>query len=131
MILYFAFSTVLVKLVALFFARFKGSIHQALFAADFSRETDSGDQLVKSGDHLVGSEDQLVDLWQDCSNSNGVWTIGNVGNFFYKLDIVNNRLSILDRVSGHVHRFVEISSRCVFDQPEIATGDDSGSIIEK
>ena len=69
--------------------------------------------------------DKLVDLWQDCSNENGVWILGNLSGSsnIYKLDIVNNRLSIIDSVTGTVEQVVDIfSGFLAFDQPEIATG---------
>ncbi len=76
--------------------------------------------------------DKLVDLWQDCSNENGVWILGNLygSSSIYKLDIVKNRLSIIDSSTGRSEHIVDIFSELlIFDQPEIATG--PGSIPRK
>ncbi len=76
--------------------------------------------------------DKLVDLWQDCSNENGVWILGNLygSSNIYKLDIVKNRLSIIDSLTGKFEHIVDIfSGLLTFDQPEIATG--PGSIPRK
>ena len=78
------------------------STHQAIFAANFDTNLE-----------------HPLDLWQDCSNGNGVWLIGSIGLSIYKLDIINNVLTILDKSSGHVKTSVDIPSHYVIDQPFI------------
>jgi hypothetical protein len=88
--------------------RSKGTIHQAILAADFGH-----------GSHLI-------DIWQDCGKDNGTWIIGNTGGGVFKLDHVNNRLQILDRATGSIQVSVDIPSSCAIDQPHIAAGDQTG-----
>ena len=88
------------------------STHQAIFAADFDTDLD-----------------HPVDQWQDCSNGNGVWLIGSIGSSIYKLDIINNVLTILDKSCGQVKTTVDIPSNYVIDQPFIASaGKQTGRI---